>query len=155
MPFCSLTLTAKKPSKTPENPKTIGEHIKKRRLEMALTQAQLARRLSVSECTITGWKKNRSNPTSRCFPTMVELSGYISQLSTAPTLGQKMVQYRRRRGINQETMAEQLGVDPTTLGRWDRGEKTNLTLAPLQRAGRECTVRAQSYCSEISAANAC
>jgi transcriptional regulator with XRE-family HTH domain len=121
-PFCSFTLTAQKPPKIPQNPKTLGDHIKKRRLEQGLYQADVARILGVTECTITNWEKNRSNPTLRPISKIIEFLGYAPKVEIAQTLGRRIVQCRKLRGINQETMARQLGVDPTTLGKWERDE---------------------------------
>ena len=122
LPFCSLTLTAKKPSRIPQNPKTIGDHIKKRRLELGLYQRQVSTIIGVDESTVTNWERNRSNPTLRSMPKIIEFLGYAPDTNSGKTLGRKIAQYRRLRGINQETMARRLGVDPTTLGRWERDE---------------------------------
>ena len=122
LPFCRVTLKAARPPKIPQNPQTWGEHIKKRRLELDLYQAQVASILGVDESTVTNWEKNKTNPTLRCIPEIVEFLGYAPETESETTKGQKMVQYRKLRGINQETMARQLGIDPATLGRWERDE---------------------------------
>ena len=121
LPFCSLTLTAKKPSKGPLNPKSLGDHIKKRRLELGLYQAQVAKILDVTESTVMNWEKNRSNPTLRPMPKIIEFLGYNPIANEPKTLGEKLLRYRRIRGKSQKEMAKSLGVDPCTLGRWERG----------------------------------
>jgi DNA-binding XRE family transcriptional regulator len=57
-----VTLRALKPKAYPENPQTIGEHVKKRRLETRLSQVTLARMLRVSPFTIIEWEKGRITP---------------------------------------------------------------------------------------------
>lgn len=46
--------------------------------------------------------------------------------STKKTLGEKIVAYRRLLGISQEKLARLLEIDPSTLGRWERGERQPL-----------------------------
>jgi transcriptional regulator with XRE-family HTH domain len=121
LPFCSITLTAQKPSNIPQNPKTLGDHIKKRRLELGLYQGQVAKILGVTECTITNWEKNRSNPTLRLMPKIIEFLGY-DRISVVPkTLGEKLFQYRKSHGLNQKHLAKMIGIDPATLSRVERG----------------------------------
>ncbi len=94
----------------------------KRQLELGLTQLQLAKSFGVAECTVTSWEKNRSNPTLKGLSKIVEFLGHILELRVPRSLGDTMIEYKRRRGINQETMAKRFGVDPTTLCRRERDE---------------------------------
>jgi transcriptional regulator with XRE-family HTH domain len=41
---------------------TIGDHIKKRRMYLRLTQKELAKRLGVDKTTIQSWEKRRVRP---------------------------------------------------------------------------------------------
>lgn len=120
MPFCSLTLTAKKPSKMPQYPRTIGNHIMKRRLGLGLTQLQLAAILSVAECTVTNWEINRTRPQLRLMPKVLQFLGYEPCPVQAESLGERLLQYRKRRGISQRQLAIRMGIDPTTLSRVER-----------------------------------
>ena len=106
----------------PAKSKIVWRSYKKRRLELGLYQAQVGEILGVTECTVTNWEKNRSNSTLRCTPKTVEFLGYVPETKPAKTMGQKIVRYQKLHGINQETMAKQLGVDPGTLERWERDE---------------------------------
>ncbi len=62
LPTWQITLNAKKPSKTPQNPKTLGEHIRKRRMELNLLQSEVAKIIGVTKCTIYNWENNLSSP---------------------------------------------------------------------------------------------
>ena len=119
LPFCSLTLIGKKPSRIPQNPKTIGDHIKKRRLELGLYQRQVAEVIGIDESTITNWEKNRTIPTLRCIPKIVEFLGYDPSPNDSNRLGGKLLRYRKSRGISQREFARQIGIDPTTLKRME------------------------------------
>lgn len=48
----------------PANPKTIGEHIRKRRMDLGLMQKEVAGIIGVTESTIWNWE-NRMNPSER------------------------------------------------------------------------------------------
>ena len=120
MPFCSITLTAQKPTKLPTILNTVGDHIKKRRLELGLYQAQVAGLLGVDESTVTNWEKNRTSPTLRSMPTIIEFLGYDPMPNHSETLGEQLSQYRKSRGISQRRLAQQIGIDPATLSRLER-----------------------------------
>jgi len=47
-----ITLKALKPKETDFEPQTLGEHVRKRRLELKLTQKQAAERLGVNPWTV-------------------------------------------------------------------------------------------------------
>ena len=121
MPFCHLSLSAKKPSKLPKTLDTWGDHIKKRRLELGLYQRELAERLGVHGSTVTNWELDRSGPALRLFPRIIEFLGYVPDVDRPLTVDQEIVCRRRLLGLSQKKLAKLLGVDPSTLGRWENG----------------------------------
>lgn len=48
----------------PSNPKTIGEHIRKRRMDLGLEQKEVAKIIGVPESSIWNWEHG-GNPTKR------------------------------------------------------------------------------------------
>jgi DNA-binding transcriptional regulator YiaG len=65
LPFCHLTLKAKKPvsrEKYPDFMRTWGDYIKVRRLDLKLTKRQLSLRFNVSDVTIYLWERNENSP---------------------------------------------------------------------------------------------
>lgn len=46
-------------------PRTLGERIKKWRLEQGFFQRDLAKRIGVNEMTIVNWEKEETKPTKR------------------------------------------------------------------------------------------
>lgn len=59
-----------------DNPKTIGEHIKRNRVVLCLTQKDIAKIIGVSEDCITYWENGRSKPQKRYYYKIIELLGY-------------------------------------------------------------------------------
>jgi len=99
-------------------PKTIGDHVKKRRLQLGWGATQLGVLLNISKDTVYNWEKNRTDPMVHLIPRITEFLGYIPPLFAGQTTGQKIVTYRQVRGISQRAFALELKVDPGTLGRW-------------------------------------
>ncbi|MDM1048337.1 recombinase family protein [Sphingobacterium hotanense] len=52
----------------PLNPSTLGEHIRKRRMELQLFQKDVAAIFNVSEDCITYWENNISEPQIQYYP---------------------------------------------------------------------------------------
>ncbi|WP_394347489.1 helix-turn-helix transcriptional regulator [Pedobacter polaris] len=50
------------PATFPSNPQTISEHLKKRRMDLGLLQADVARRLNVCDESIGNWENGHSKP---------------------------------------------------------------------------------------------
>lgn len=130
LPFCQTTLTAKRPPEKayPRELRTIGDHIRKRRLDLKLLQKEVARLLGVDTTTVTNWEKNRCGPTLRILPSVIEFVGYSPFQALDGTLGQQIKSYRKTIGMSQKKMARQIRVDPTTLSRLERSQGRQLVV---------------------------
>ena len=124
LPFCHLAFRAQKPLSEayPKELKTLGDHLRKRRLDLALTQKDVADRLGADETSVWNWEKNRSSPALRFVPRVIEFLGYVPDDTKPKGLGQRIVAFRRLRGLTQKELARRLGVDPSTIASWERGE---------------------------------
>lgn len=81
LPFCHLTLKAKRP-RNPAYPvelRTVGDHLRKRRLDLGLLQREVADQLQVDEASGYNWETNRTMPEIRF--TLVSLNSW----GTAPS----------------------------------------------------------------------
>ena len=56
LPFLKVALTARKPKDYNTDPKTLGEHLKKRRRELGLYQKDVALRMEVNKWTYCIWE---------------------------------------------------------------------------------------------------
>ncbi len=120
MPYCGLVLTAETPKRFyPEELVTLGDHIRKKRLDEELTQRQLAELLEVTASTINNWEKGRSAPTLQALPRLIKFLGYDP---TAKEETNEVLRIRRSLGLTQEAFAARLHVDPCTVARWERDE---------------------------------
>jgi transcriptional regulator with XRE-family HTH domain len=64
------------PKGYPDTPKTISEHIRKRRLDLNLTQKKLAEIIGVTEASIWNWEHG-TKPELRYMPKIIEFLGYV------------------------------------------------------------------------------
>jgi transcriptional regulator with XRE-family HTH domain len=139
LPFChsQIRLPKPKPTAYPLRISTLGDHIRKRRLDLKLFQAQVAARIGVDEATITNWEGNRTAPAVRHIPAIFEFLGY-DPIPDPPSFPERLATYRRRLGLSQRRLAEKLGVDPTTVRDWEAGrhrptEKSSDVIAKVLR----------------------
>ncbi|MFQ6066794.1 MAG: helix-turn-helix domain-containing protein [bacterium] len=124
LPFCHLTLKAKKPLPPgyPQIINTLGDHLRKRRLDLKLHQKEVAKRIGVDETSIYLWESNRVKPSLSSIPKIIEFLGYIPFEMTSNSLAEQILTYRRLHGLTQKKLSHLLGIDPTTIGHWERGE---------------------------------
>ncbi|WP_457129299.1 helix-turn-helix domain-containing protein [Mucilaginibacter sp. HD30] len=59
-----------------ENPRTLGEHILRRRLQLRLLQKDVAEIVGVTEECVTGWENGRSSPQIHIYPAISVFLGY-------------------------------------------------------------------------------
>jgi len=125
LPFCHLTLKAKKPvsrEKYPDFCRTWGNHIKSRRLDLKLTKRQLSVKFHVDDTTIYLWERNKVRPSLSQIPKIIEFLGYDPFEKKADNLAERIKDFRRIRGLSRKNLAEQLGIDLSTLEGWETGK---------------------------------
>ncbi len=126
LPFCHVSIKRERPlpKAYPKELRTIGDHVRKKRLDLKLCQYDVARIIGVNKTTVFNWERIYSSPELRHMPKVIELLGYVPFEKEPETLGEKIVYYRWVKGITQKELASQLGVDPGTLAQWERGERS-------------------------------
>ena len=125
MPFCQITLKTQKPlpSAYPQTLKTIGDHLRKRRLDLKLLQKEVAQKLGDCEPSVYNWENNLSKPAIKYIPNLIEFLGYVPFTTSTLSIGEKIVVYRQVLGLSQKILAHQLGIDPSTLSKWERDKR--------------------------------
>ena len=107
------------PATYPTELHTVGDHLRKRRLDLRLLQREVAEQIGVDTTTITNWELGHTTPALCRMPNVIQFLGYDPQ-PQPETLGQALKRRRQVRGMSQREMAKRLGVDPATVGRSER-----------------------------------
>jgi len=71
--------------------------------------------------TVVNWEKGHT-----AFPQINHMAGVVRFLGFNPlpegyTMAQRLVNRRKAQGLTQKEFARQVGVDPSTLAKWERG----------------------------------
>lgn len=104
----------------PKELRTIGDHIRKRRLDLKLTQKQVAELVGVDQTTVWNWESNRTEPLTRHLPSIIIFLGYSPFEASGQSLGERLCNYRRKTGLSQKKLAREIGIDPSTLSRLEK-----------------------------------
>ena len=84
LPFCCRRLVGRKSKKKkalrvvlpyPSNPRTFGEHLRKRRIDLGLTQPEMAKILGVSNSAAGDWEYGDTRPLKRFRDKIREFMG--------------------------------------------------------------------------------
>ena len=123
MPFCRqtpLTLKALRAKDYSENPKTLGQHLKKRRKELGLLQREAANQMGIGIDTFRNWERGKTEPVASQFPPVVAFLGY-DPTPASSTLAARLQAKRRTLGVTFSQVARYLGWNSGTLARYVSG----------------------------------
>ena len=118
MPCLPVTLKALKPQQSDFEPQTLGEHIRKRRLQLRLTQEATGEQLGVNSWTVLNWEKGKTQPPVESMPSIIGFLGY-NPFPEPSDLSERLLATRRLMGWTIKEAAGQLGVDEGTWGEWE------------------------------------
>jgi DNA-binding transcriptional regulator YiaG len=126
LPFTSLRLTASRPHCLPRGYptelKTLGDHIRRRRLDLRLLQRTVADQLGVRVDTVTLWENGRVRPLARHYGPIVRFLGYDPEPGDHSLAG-RLRTIRRRLGLTQAEFAAKVGLDEGSVCRWESGSR--------------------------------
>lgn len=108
------------PRKCPRELRTLGDHLRKTRLDRGLWQEHVARELGVSVSTVLNWETNHTRVQTRFMPKVMAFLGYDPREETGQ-LGDRIRALRERQGLSQVALAARLGLNASTVVAWERG----------------------------------
>ena len=112
-----------KPPGYPRKLKTLGDHIRARRLDLELAQKDVVPVLGVSVFTVLNWELNKREPGIRSYPRIMAFLGYCP-VRYPRTFGECLRLFRIHRGLSLSEFADLLGIDSGTLGNWERDRRS-------------------------------
>ena len=101
-------------------PVSVGDHIRRKRLQLGLFQREVAQQLGVNPWTIMNWERGHTEPPITAFPVIFEFLGY-DPFPEPETISEHLIAKRRAMGWSIKEAAECVSVDPGTWGGWERG----------------------------------
>jgi transcriptional regulator with XRE-family HTH domain len=131
LPFCHVRLSGPKPlpKAYSKHLKTLGDHIRKRRLDLGLPQKDVAERIGADVASICNWESNCIQPMVHCLAAVIGFLGY-NPLPEADDLIGKFKRLRISLGLTQEQLAQKLGIDESTIAGWERRDNTPVGPSP-------------------------
>jgi transcriptional regulator with XRE-family HTH domain len=109
-------------NRIPEKLEIVGDHLLRRRLALKSLQRQVAETLGVDKTSIYNWERNYSHPRLEYMPGIIRFLGY-NPLPPSKSWAERLVHGRKAIGLSQREAAARIGVDMSTLARWERGER--------------------------------
>ena len=85
---------------------------------------------------MVNWEKGHSQPALCHMAGIVEFLGF-APLTDGDDLAGKLLHHRKSRGMSQKQFAAHIGIDPGTLSRWERRERSadERQVGKVERAG--------------------
>lgn len=115
-----VTLKCLKRKEPDFEPRALGEHLKRCRLQRGLGQKEAARLLGVTYWTVFNWEKGRTDPPIESLSALIRFLGY-DPFPEPTNLSERLLAKRRGMGWSIGKAARQLGVDPGAWRDWEQG----------------------------------
>jgi transcriptional regulator with XRE-family HTH domain len=126
----------------PYCPVTLGDYLRKRRLDLNLTQKQLAEDiLHTSTSNIRNWEANRYRVSLGFLPRVYDFIGFCP-CDVSLGLGLRLKQRRENFGLSIRKISQILLTDPCTVAGWERGDHLP-TKRNIQKI--ECFLRSYAH----------
>ncbi len=104
-----------------DQPNTLGEHLRNRRLVLGLRQEDVAARLGTLREVYERWERDERQPVVSVWPLVLAFLGYYPGPQESPADVTLMA--RRTLGLEQKKLAEKVGVIHQRLRRWECGSE--------------------------------
>ena len=148
--FTRISLKSLIPKPYDFTPISVGDHIRKKRLQLGLFQREVAQQLGVNPWTIMNWERSHTEPPISAIPEIIRFLG-DSPFPEPKSLPELLLMKRREMGWSIKEAARAVGVDPGTWGGWERGRTilyrqhraliTQLLDLPVDILNKEMTLR--------------
>ena len=123
---CQIQLKGIKPSNPayPTELNTLGDYLRKTRLDRGLSQPEVARLLHVTPDTVTGWELNRHEPPARLAKAIIAFLGFYPL--QGKSLGKELYYARLITGKTLKQVAEMIGCDESNMRRIELDQRKPL-----------------------------
>ena len=144
MPFCHGCIVAPLPPQPtrwictqalPNELRTIGDHIKARRIQLRLFQNDVAKQIGVHFASIQNWERNVGTPMSCQIPSVIRFLEYVPFKHDGTQRG-RLRWMRMCAGWTQDDLAAAAHCGVSSIGRLESGEYDNVMGEMRQKVER-------------------
>jgi transcriptional regulator with XRE-family HTH domain len=118
--YPKFTLQLPRPVKLPHGYpvelRTLGDHIRKRRLDLGLLQIEVSATIGVSENTVWNWEHG-IEPELIHVPAVLAFLGYVPWKEPEDPIG-RLAYFKKVKGLSFERLGVLMGKDPEQLNDW-------------------------------------
>ena len=114
-----IPLQIQPPEELVKEPVTLGEHLRRRRLELGLYQKEVAIQIGVTTSTIWNWEHGWIIDL-RHIPRVIEFLGY-NPIPCPDDIVERLAWYKQVNGLTLELLGAEMGRDPEQLADWLNG----------------------------------
>ena len=100
---------------------SLGDHIRRARLERGLLQRDVAKTVNVSEDSVTYWENGRAVPQIQHYSRIIAFLGYYPFSHETASIAGKLKQLRFRLGYSYGQCGEVFAVNASTIRAWELG----------------------------------
>lgn len=125
LPFSRMEYRVPKPKgdKYPKKLLTIGDHIRKRRMDLGLLQSDVSKIIGTKSIdAVRNWELGKGDPQIHYMPEVIKFLGYIPIRVCVNSLGDMIKTYRTLKGLSQRAMGQLINVNGSTIGCWEQNE---------------------------------
>ncbi|MGA8148737.1 MAG: helix-turn-helix transcriptional regulator [Gallionellaceae bacterium] len=121
LPFIKVSLKSLRKKPFDFEPQTLGEQIKKRRLELDLSQTEAGQMLGVNFYTLLNWEKGRTEPLIDYIPAILVFLGF-DPFPKPKTIPERLFAFRRSKGWSIRDATNEFRVAFATWRDWECGK---------------------------------
>ena len=103
-----------------KKPVTLGDHLRRRRLELGLYQKDVALQIGVTASTVWNWENGWSSITLSCMPKVIKFLGY-NPIPCPDDIIESLGWYKQINGLTMEQLGTEMGIDSEQLADWLSG----------------------------------
>lgn len=107
----------------PQVPQSLGEHLRRRRLDLGLSQEKAGARFGISFTAYNGWEGDRISPGIGKWPLICEFLSYDPSPPPCDTFPEAVFALRRRLGLDKHQFAKRVGVDVKSVRNWESSKR--------------------------------
>jgi len=100
---------------------SLGDHLRKRRLDLGLLQSEAAVQIGVTADCVSEWEGGRSRPDAPLVPKVMDFLGYCPYIPPK-TFAEWLRMAREGFGLSQAALARALGIDKGNVSQWERDQ---------------------------------